>query len=121
MSWAWLCWVSQIIWARRARVTSAVSALRDLRKAVSNITRRPGASQYVTLVCWRSSWNRSSLTFPPRCRVGLGEVLSVLGEQADEEVDPAEVAVGQAGQPGPDFRLISTSYKPAILAWSRSN
>jgi hypothetical protein len=37
--------------------------------------------------------------------VGLAEILGVLGEQADEEVDPAEVAVGQAGQPGPDFRL----------------
>ncbi len=29
----------------------------------------------------------------------------MLGEQADEEVDPAEVPVGQAGQPGPDFRF----------------
>ena len=29
----------------------------------------------------------------------------MLGEQADKEVDPAEVASGQAGQPGPDFRL----------------
>jgi hypothetical protein len=38
----------------------------------------------------------------------------VLGEQADEEVDPAEVAVGQDGQPGPDLRSISTSYKPAM-------
>ena len=28
-----------------------------------------------------------------------------LGAQGDKEVDPAEVAVGQAGQPGPDFRL----------------
>jgi hypothetical protein len=37
--------------------------------------------------------------------VGLAEVLGVFGEQADEEVDPAEVAVGQAGQPGSDFRL----------------
>jgi hypothetical protein len=37
--------------------------------------------------------------------VGLAEVLGVLGEQADKEVDAAEVAVGQAGQPGPDFRL----------------
>ena len=36
---------------------------------------------------------------------GLAEVLGVLGEQAGEEVDPAEVAVGQAGQPGPDFSL----------------
>jgi len=31
--------------------------------------------------------------------VGLAEVLGVLGEQAGKEVDPAEVAVGQAGQP----------------------
>jgi hypothetical protein len=37
--------------------------------------------------------------------VGLAEVLGVLGEQADEEVDPAEVTVGQAGQPRPDLRL----------------
>src|SRR5215471_14677781 len=37
--------------------------------------------------------------------VGLAEVFGVLGEQADEEVDPAEVTVGQAGQPGPDFGL----------------
>jgi hypothetical protein len=60
----------------------------------------------VTLVCWRSRWDRSSLTFPAEVSgVGLAEVLSVLGEQADEEVDPAEVAVGQAGQPGPDFML----------------
>ena len=35
--------------------------------------------------------------------IGLAEVFGVLGEQADEEVNPAEVAVGQAGQPGPDF------------------
>ena len=37
--------------------------------------------------------------------VGLADVLGVLGEQADEEIDPAEVAVGQAGEPGPDLRL----------------
>ncbi len=37
--------------------------------------------------------------------VGLAEIFGVLGEQADEEVDPAEVAVGQPGQPGPDFGL----------------
>jgi len=35
--------------------------------------------------------------------IGLAEIVGVLGEQADEEVDPAEVAVGQPGQPGPDF------------------
>ena len=35
--------------------------------------------------------------------VGLAEVLGLLGEQADEEVGPAEVAVAQALQPGPDF------------------
>jgi hypothetical protein len=29
----------------------------------------------------------------------------VLGEQADEEVHPAEVAVGQLFKPGPDFRF----------------
>jgi hypothetical protein len=29
----------------------------------------------------------------------------VLSEQADEEVDAAEVAVAQSGQPGPHFRI----------------
>jgi hypothetical protein len=30
-------------------------------------------------------------------RVRLAKIAGVLGEQADEEVDPAEVTVGQAG------------------------
>jgi hypothetical protein len=34
--------------------------------------------------------------------VWLAEIFGMLSEQADEEVNPAEVAVGQAGQPGPD-------------------
>jgi hypothetical protein len=42
---AGLCSVSQIFWACWARLTSAVSALRVLRKTVSRMTRRPGASQ----------------------------------------------------------------------------
>ena len=37
--------------------------------------------------------------------VGLAEVLGVIGEQADEEVDAAEVAVAQSGQPRPHFRF----------------
>jgi hypothetical protein len=37
-----------------------------LRNTVSKITRRPGASQYVTRVCWRNRWNLNSRTFPPR-------------------------------------------------------
>ena len=37
--------------------------------------------------------------------VRLAEIFGVLGEQADEEVDPAEVTVGQSGQPGPDLGL----------------
>ncbi len=35
--------------------------------------------------------------------VGLAEVLGLLADQADEEVGPAEVAVAEAFQPGPDF------------------
>src|SRR6266702_2788955 len=37
--------------------------------------------------------------------VGLAEVRSVFGKQADEEIDPAEVTVGQILQPGPYFGL----------------
>jgi DNA primase len=37
--------------------------------------------------------------------IGLTEVLGLLGEQADVEVDPAEVTVAQCGQPGTNFRL----------------
>ena len=37
--------------------------------------------------------------------IGLAEILGLLGEQADVEVDPAEVTVAQPGQPGTDFRL----------------
>jgi hypothetical protein len=106
MLWAWLCWVSQIIWARRARVTSAVSALRDLRKTVSKY-HPPARCQPVGDPGLPAQ--QVEPQFPDLSAevsgVGLAEVLSVLGEQADEEVGPAEVAVGQAGQPGPDFRL----------------
>jgi hypothetical protein len=35
--------------------------------------------------------------------VRLAEIPGVLSEQADEEVDAAEVAVTQPGQPGPHF------------------
>jgi hypothetical protein len=35
--------------------------------------------------------------------IWLAEVGSVPGEQADEEIDPAEISVGQVLQPGPDF------------------
>jgi hypothetical protein len=60
----------------------------------------------VTLVCGRSRVEPEFPDLPAEVSgVGLAEVLGVLGEQADEEVDPAEVAAGQAGQPGPDFRL----------------
>jgi hypothetical protein len=46
--------------------------------------------------------------------VRLAEIFGVLGEQADKEIDPAEVTVGQSGQPGPDLTSgsISTSYRP---------
>lgn len=37
--------------------------------------------------------------------VRLTECLGTLGEQADDEVDPAKVSVREAFQPGPDFRL----------------
>ena len=37
--------------------------------------------------------------------VRLAEIFGALGEQADQEVDPAEVTVGQTGQLGPDFGL----------------
>jgi hypothetical protein len=69
MSWAWLCWVSQIIWARRARVTSAV---------------------------------------------GLAEVLSVLGEQADKEVDPAKSRSDRLASQDRTSGSISTSYTPVM-------
>jgi hypothetical protein len=60
----------------------------------------------VTLVCWRNRQNLSSLTFPSQVAgVRLTEILGVLSEQADEEVDAAEVAVAQPGQPGPHFRF----------------
>jgi hypothetical protein len=39
--------------------------------------------------------------------VRLAEVLGVLSEQADEEVGPAEVAVGEFLQPGPGLRARS--------------
>ena len=37
--------------------------------------------------------------------VRLAEIVGMLGGQADADVDPAEVPVMQAGQPGPDFRF----------------
>jgi hypothetical protein len=37
--------------------------------------------------------------------IRLAEVLGMLGKQADEEIDPAEIPVGQVLQPGPDFGL----------------
>ena len=45
---------------------------------------------------------------------GLAEVLGVLGEQADEEVDPAEVAVGQLASQDRTSGSISTSYSPVM-------
>jgi len=60
----------------------------------------------VTLVCWRNRWNLSSLTFPSQVAgVRLAEILGVLSKQPDKEVDAAEVAVAQPGQPGPHFRF----------------
>jgi hypothetical protein len=60
----------------------------------------------VTLVCWRNRWNLSSLTLPAQVAgVRFAEVFGVLSKQADEEVDAAEVAVAQPGQPGPHFRF----------------
>jgi len=35
--------------------------------------------------------------------MGLSEISRVLGQQANEEVNPAEVTVGQPGQPRPDL------------------
>ncbi|MGD0935907.1 MAG: hypothetical protein ABR922_15220 [Streptosporangiaceae bacterium] len=53
-----------------------------------------------------SKWNRNSRTFPPRCRgVGLAERLGLFGERTDQEVDPAEIAVAQPGQPRSDLWL----------------
>src|SRR6185437_6508795 len=69
VSWARPCSASHRFCACSARATSAISAPRVLRKTVSKMTRRPGASQYVTLVCVANKWNLSSRTFPPRCRV----------------------------------------------------
>ncbi len=37
--------------------------------------------------------------------VRLAEIFGMLGKQADEEIDPAEVTVGQSGKPGPDLGL----------------
>jgi hypothetical protein len=37
--------------------------------------------------------------------VWLGECLGTLGEHADQEVDPAQVAVREAVQPHPHLRL----------------
>ena len=37
--------------------------------------------------------------------IGLTKVFRVLSEQANKEIDPAELPVAQPGQPGPDFRL----------------
>ena len=46
--------------------------------------------------------------------IGLAEILGLLGEQADVEVDPAEVTVAQPGQPGTDFRLDLDPVQPAM-------
>jgi hypothetical protein len=35
--------------------------------------------------------------------IGLAEIFRVLGQQASEEVNPAEVTVGQPGQPRPNL------------------
>jgi len=35
--------------------------------------------------------------------IGLAEIFRVLGQQANEEVNPAEVTVGQPGQPRPNL------------------
>jgi hypothetical protein len=37
--------------------------------------------------------------------VRFPEQLGLLGEHADKEVDPTEVAVGETVQPAPDLRL----------------
>ena len=50
--------------------------------------------------------SRSSLTFPARWRsVRPAGIFGVLSKQADEEVDAAEAAVAQPGQPGPQKRM----------------
>jgi hypothetical protein len=35
--------------------------------------------------------------------IGLAEIFRVLGQQANEEVNPAEVTVGQPGEPRPNL------------------
>jgi hypothetical protein len=44
----------------------------------------------------------------------LAEILGMLSEHADEEVNAAEVAVAQPGQPGPDFGLDLDFIRPAM-------
>ena len=43
--------------------------------------------------------------------VRLAEIFRMLSKQADEEVDAAEVAMAQPGQPRPTSGSISTSYR----------
>ena len=53
-----------------------------------------------------SKWNRKLADLPAEMPgVGLAERLGLFGEQTDQEVDPAEIAVAQPGQPRSDLRL----------------
>jgi hypothetical protein len=49
--------------------------------------------------------------------IGLAEVLSMLGEQAGQEVGAAEVAVVQALQPGTDFGFELDCVGPPCIIW----
>ena len=102
MSWV----ASQVRCARAARCTSAVSALRVLWKTVSKTT-RPSRRQPIRhpgLPAEQVEPQLADLRIEV-AGVRLTECLGTLGEQADEEVDPAEVAVGEALQPGPHLWL----------------
>jgi hypothetical protein len=90
------CSASQTFWACKARATSAVSALRVLRNTVSRITRRPGGEPVGDAGLLGQQMEPQ---FPDLAAqvtgIGLAEVHSVLGKQADQEIDPAEITVGQ--------------------------
>ena len=46
--------------------------------------------------------------------VWLTEILGMLSQEADEEIGPAEVAVGELLEPGPHFGLDFNRYRSAM-------
>jgi hypothetical protein len=54
--------------------------------------------------CWARRWNPQLADFPAEvARVGLAQGLGLPGEQPDQEIGTAEVAVTETLEPGPDL------------------